>query len=99
MTPRIPHMRRVSNLVENLGLPCQDLAEAAGVPLIQIEKFDGWHRCMGNGMIIPNVGVAIAAVMSSLKPLPALQAHRLFPNHGSHGFQIEYMHVCIYVCM
>ena len=52
----------------------QDLAAAAGVPLVPVGASDGWHRGCGNGMVVANCGMALLAILASLVPKPELQA-------------------------
>lgn len=46
----------------------QDFALACGIPLVDAQACEGWHSASGNGMIVPNVGMAVLAFVSCLEP-------------------------------
>lgn len=52
----------------------QDMAKASGVPVVVVEPKEGWHRACGNGMIVPNVGMAMISVLACVSPKPKFQA-------------------------
>lgn len=40
--------------------------------MLKVHSTDGWHRGVGNGMLIPSVGMVMVAVFSCLKPKPSV---------------------------
>ena len=50
----------------------QDLAEAAGVPVLELHPYQGWHRACGNGMVVGNVGMVVLATVAVLVPRPVV---------------------------
>ena len=54
----------------------QELASAAGVPLVSAAGHQCLHQCVGNGMIIPNVGMVVLSVLASLSPSSKFKAGR-----------------------
>ena len=44
------------------------MALAAGVSVMEIHPYQGWHRGCGNGMVVGNVGMAVLSALACLMP-------------------------------
>ncbi|CAK9060774.1 unnamed protein product, partial [Durusdinium trenchii] len=56
------------------GFPVhKELGEAALVPVVPVDSTGLWHRGVGNGMIVGNVGMIALSVLVSLKPKPLME--------------------------
>lgn len=52
------------------------MAKAAGIPRVVSEMGDGWHKAVGNGMVVPNVGMVLLATFASISPRQKFQASK-----------------------
>ncbi|CAK9030552.1 unnamed protein product [Durusdinium trenchii] len=69
------------------GFPvCKEFADVAKTPVLDIGPNEGWHRCVGNGMVIPNAGMVISCVLSCISPTAKLMG-LICSYRGAHELQ------------